>query len=51
LRRCDATGEAKYRYDLGKIQINAVYIPRIPDYNEFAVFGFYVSIPLPGGTR
>jgi hypothetical protein len=32
--------------DLGAFQLNAVYAPRVSDVNEFAVFGFYVSIPL-----
>jgi hypothetical protein len=33
-------------YDLGAVQLNAAYAPRVSDVNEFAVFGFYVSIPL-----
>jgi len=36
-------------YDLGKVKLNAVYIPRYGDYNEFAVFGFYFSVPLAKG--
>jgi hypothetical protein len=34
-------------YDLGSFRLNAVYAPRVSDVNEFAVFGFYVSAPLP----
>ena len=34
-------------YDFGPARLNAVYAPRVSDYNEFAVFGFYLSIPLP----
>jgi len=34
-------------YDFGLARLNAVYAPRVPDLNEFAVFGFYLSIPLP----
>ena len=33
-------------YDLGPVAFNAVYVPKYRDYNEFAVFGFYFSIPL-----
>jgi hypothetical protein len=33
-------------YDLGKVKLNAVYIPSYGDYNPFAVFGFYFSVPL-----
>jgi hypothetical protein len=33
-------------YDLGKVQLNAIYAPRYGDYNQFAVFGFYFSVPL-----
>jgi hypothetical protein len=33
-------------YDFGSFRLNAVYAPRVADYNEFAVFGFYVSVPL-----
>jgi hypothetical protein len=33
-------------YDLGPARLNAVYAPRVTDLNEFAVFGFYLSIPL-----
>ena len=33
-------------YDLGRVKLNAVYIPAYGDYNPFAVFGFYFSLPL-----
>jgi len=33
-------------YDLGPVKLNAIYVPRYGDYNAFAVFGFYFSLPL-----
>jgi len=33
-------------YDLGPVKLNAIYVPAYGDYNEFAVFGFYFSMPL-----
>ena len=33
-------------YDLGAVKLNAIYVPRYGDYNQFAVFGFYFSLPL-----
>jgi hypothetical protein len=33
-------------YDLGAVKLNAVYVPRYGDYNRFAVFGFYLSVPI-----
>lgn len=32
-------------YDLGAVKLNAIYIPRAQKKNNFAVFGFYFSIP------
>lgn len=32
-------------YDLGPVKLNALYVPRYGNYNEFAVFGFYFSVP------
>ena len=32
-------------YDMGRVKLNAVYFPKIANYNEIAAFGFYVSIP------
>jgi hypothetical protein len=32
-------------YDLGPVKLNAIYVPRYGEYNRFAVFGFYFSIP------
>lgn len=31
--------------DLGNVKLNAIYVPRYGDYNRFAVFGLYLSIP------
>lgn len=33
-------------YDLGAVKVNAIYVPRYSEYNKFAVFGFYLSVPL-----
>jgi hypothetical protein len=33
-------------YDLGPVKLNAIYVPKYRPYNEFAVFGFYFSLPL-----
>ena len=33
-------------YDLGPVTLNAMYAPRYREYNQFAVFGFYFSMPL-----
>ena len=33
-------------YDFGPAQVNAIYLPAYKDYNEFAVFGLYFSVPL-----
>jgi hypothetical protein len=33
-------------YDLGRVKLNAVFIPHYGAYNPFATFGFYFSIPL-----
>jgi hypothetical protein len=33
-------------YDFGRARLNAVYAPRVTDINEFAVFGFYLSVPI-----
>lgn len=34
-------------YDVGRVKLNVIYVPRYGDYNQFAVFGFYLSIPFP----
>jgi hypothetical protein len=34
-------------YDFGPAKVNAVYIPKVSDVSDFAVFGFFLSIPLP----
>jgi len=33
-------------YDFGAVKLNAIYVPRYGDYNQFAVFGFYLSVPI-----
>ena len=33
-------------YDLRAVKLNAIYVPRYGEYNEFAVFGLYFSLPL-----
>lgn len=33
-------------YDFGPVKVNAVYFPKVANYNEVAAFGLYVSIPL-----
>jgi hypothetical protein len=33
-------------YDFGPVKVNAIYVPKYGDYNRFAVFGVYFSIPL-----
>ncbi|HEU4646587.1 MAG TPA: hypothetical protein VFS80_13585 [Burkholderiales bacterium] len=32
-------------YDFGRVKLNAMYAPRIGEYNKFAVFGLYFSLP------
>jgi hypothetical protein len=32
--------------DLGVVRLNAIYVPRYGEYNQFAVFGLYFSVPL-----
>lgn len=33
-------------YDFGPVKANLVYVPRYQNYNRFAVFGLYFSIPM-----
>jgi hypothetical protein len=33
-------------YDFGAATLNTLYVPAYRAYNEFAVFGFYFSVPL-----
>lgn len=33
-------------YDFGPIKLNAVYVPRLDPVNRFAVFGFFITVPL-----
>jgi hypothetical protein len=32
-------------YDLGRVKLNATYLPKLGHYNEVDAFGFYISIP------
>jgi len=32
-------------YDVGRVKLNAIYLPKLGHYNEVAAFGFYISIP------
>jgi hypothetical protein len=31
--------------DFGPARLNVVYAPRVSHYNDFEVFGFYLSVP------
>lgn len=33
-------------YDFGPVKLNAVYIPKFREINQFAVFGFYFTVPI-----
>ncbi len=33
-------------YDFGRAKLNLVYVPQYGEYNPFAVFGCYFSVPL-----
>ena len=33
-------------YDFGPVKVNAVYFPKVANYNEVAAFGLYFSVPL-----
>jgi hypothetical protein len=33
-------------YDLGRIKLNATYLPRVAGYSGVAAFAFYLSIPI-----
>jgi hypothetical protein len=37
--------------DLGRIKLNAVYLPKFGDYNEVEAFGFYLSFPIGKRAR
>ena len=32
-------------YDMGRVKLNATYLPKLGHLNEVAAFGFYISIP------
>jgi hypothetical protein len=38
-------------YDMGRVKLNAVYMPKFGNYNEVAAYGFYISIPLGQWAR
>lgn len=38
-------------YDAGPVKLNAVYFPKLGDFNEVAAFGFYISIPFGQWAR
>lgn len=38
-------------YDMGRVKINATYLPKLGHYNEVDAFGFYISIPFGKWTR
>lgn len=33
-------------YDLGAVKLNVIYVPKYGDYNRFAVWGLYFTLPL-----
>ena len=38
-------------YDLGRVQLNAVYFPKIGHYNEVDAFAFYITLPVGQWAR
>jgi hypothetical protein len=38
-------------YDLGRVKLNATYLPKLGHYNEVDAFGFYISIPFGQSAR
>lgn len=38
-------------YDMGRVKMNATYIPKLGHYNEVDAFGFYISIPFGQWAR
>jgi hypothetical protein len=38
-------------YDMGPVKLNAVYFPKVANYNDVAAFGLYISIPLGKPTK
>lgn len=38
-------------YDLGRVKLNATYLPKISGHNELAAYGFYIGIPLGRQAR
>ncbi|MCF8178034.1 MAG: hypothetical protein K9J74_05960 [Sulfuritalea sp.] len=33
-------------YDFGPVKLNAIYVPRVREFNQFSVFGFYFTVPM-----
>lgn len=33
-------------YDFGLVKLNAIYVPRVRERNQFSVFGFYLTLPM-----
>jgi hypothetical protein len=38
-------------YDMGRVKLNATYLPKLGHLNEVAAFGFYISIPFGQWAR
>ena len=38
-------------YDLGRVKLNAVYFPKVANYNQVDAFGFYLTIPFAAWRR
>lgn len=38
-------------YDMGRVKLNAIYLPKLGHYNEVDAFAFYISIPFGQWTR
>lgn len=38
-------------YDMGRVKLNATYLPELGHYNEVDAFGFYISIPFGQWAR
>lgn len=36
----------RFTYDFGAVKLNATYIPKVPQFNAFAVFAIYLTIPI-----
>ena len=38
-------------YDMGRVKLNATYLPKLGHYNEVDAFAFYISIPISESGR